>query len=482
MTPSHTLRRAALLLCCWATLANASDTPADYTHAIALTVSGKNAVVQLRLPQAVYLNARSADLRDLRVFDSAGKALPFALMEPAAQAQASRRELPVTVFPVLHQGGQPGARNDVNIKTSNDGAVISISTQPGVKEQGGAARLDALVLDLGKANGAQPASIDALAFTLPPAMTNYHAQVELEVSSDLRSWQSLGFANLSWLSNSGGSTLASNRMEFAAQPFRYARLSWRDGEPVEFARIVAESSALTDVAPALESVVIAPGAGRFAGDALYRAALAIPVRRINLQFGQQNTVLPALLGSYTELPAARGATSTRWEFRPRMQATFFQLSQNGKLRSSGDVIVDNVHESSWVLRPASGSTSASAEAVQASLKLSWVPDTLVFLASGAAPYSLRFGREPGKTQSAQRSIAQVAPGFSAAELAAAEQAVAGPASVVAVQATSDSDARVAGTQARTRMLWLWAVLLLGVAVLGSMAWKLFAQMKTDPPQ
>ncbi len=79
-------------------MAAASDTAVDYSHAVALTVSGKNAVVQMRLPQAVYLHARSADLRDLRVFDASGTALPFALIQPDSQSGASRRDLPVKVF------------------------------------------------------------------------------------------------------------------------------------------------------------------------------------------------------------------------------------------------------------------------------------------------------------------------------------------------------------------------------------------------
>ena len=479
MTNMTILRSLTLAAGCWALVAAAqpaSDTAADYSHAIGLTVSGKNAVVQLRLPQAVYLNARSADLRDLRVFNASGKALPFALVQTAAQSQASRREVPVTVFPVNAPGQAASVKNDVEIKTSVDGSVTSvtsITTRHGAPLKSGAdgARLEALVFDMGKAQGA-PAAFDALSFTLPDAVTNYHAQVELEVSDDLRSWESLGYASLSWLANSERQTLTSNRMEFAPRAFRYARLSWREGTPIQFARIVAESPTLTDLPPAFDSVVLKPEPGKLAGDLVYNAAQAIPVRRMSLQFSDKNVVLPAVFGNYVELPALKGASTSRWEFRPQLQATFFQITQDGKLRKSGDVIVDDAHEARWVLRPTSAPSDAAPE-----LKLSWLPATLVFMASGPGPYSMVFGRAGAK--SAALDVAQVAPGFSAAELQAVEQAVAGQMKAGSVQAAAPSDAAAAGSAARNRMLMLWGVLLLGVCVLGFMAYRLIGQMKNS---
>ena len=473
MATVKSLRNTALVLGCWASLAiaqpAASDTPADYSHALPLAVSGNNSVVQLRLPQPVYLHARSADLRDLRVFDGAGKVVPFAIRRSASQLQASRRALPVTIFPVANAAAAGSTvKNDFEIKTSADGSVTSVTTRHVSGAATGAPRdrLGALVLDLGKTG----AAIDALVFTLPEGQTNYHAQVELEVSDDLRSWESLGLSNLSWLLNSEGKALASDRMEFAARAFRYARLTWQGGAPVLFARITAESPTQTTVAPAMESVVIAPAAAKFSDDIFYPTPVAIPVRRVNLHFGDRSMVAPSVMGHYVELPALKGATSTRWEFRPRLEATVFQFVQGGAVRKSGDIIVDEVHESNWVVR------SGGLVKAPPLLQLSWTPDTLVFMAAGPGPYSLNFGRSGA--QSAQLPIGQVAPSFTEAELASLEQAVAGELKVVNARVIDDSAAKQAGKDARNRMLLLWGVLLLGVAVLGVMAWKLIGQMKS----
>ena len=468
MVHFHHARLAMLALACGAAGAQtpAPDNAASYSHAIPLTVSGKNPVVQLRLPPAVYLNARSATLDDLRIFDAAGTTLPFALLQPAAQSQASRRQLPVKIFPVgLAPGDTRDFRNDVEVKTSADGSVTSISMHHVASDKAMPEATGALVLDIGSAR----VPIDALVFTLPDGLSNYQAQVELEVSDDLRMWETAGYASLSWLANSNRDTLSNNRMEFGARAFRYARLSWRQGKPLQFAAIVAESQVSTELAAAQDSISLKPQAGRFGNDIAYNTALALPVNSLSLRFAGQNVVMPALVGQYVELPNAQGASGTRWEFSPRMQATFFQINQDGKQRSSGDLAVDQVHASNWVIRP------QAAVADKPELRLSWTPATLVFLGSGAPPYTLRVGREHAKPM--QRDVALVAPGFSAAELQGLEQAVPGTLQASAMHDTSASDAQAAGHAARGRMLALWGVLLLGVGVLGFMAWKLVAQMK-----
>ncbi len=441
------------------------DTPADYTHAVPLTVSGKNALASVRLPPAVYLNSRSARLADLRMFDATGKALPFALIQPWGQSEDSRKEIKARMFPA-----PPVSRNaaqvfsDVEIKTTADGSVTSVTTRHNPRAGAAAADMGALILDL----GAGQSAVDALVFTLPDGVANYQADVALEVSNDLRDWEEAGSASLSWLSNANRDTLSSNRMSFDARSFRYARLTWRQGTPMQFASIVAESPMSTQVAPALDTVILQAKPGKFPGDLAYDAAPAIPVQRLSVEFAGQNIVMPAQLGEYVELPAVKGNAATRWEFRPRMQATFFKLTQDGKLRQGGDIALDEAHVARWVLRPLQPSTA------QPTLRLAWTPASAVFMASGSPPYTLHVGRD--KAEAADRDVAAVAPGFSAAELQSLEQAKVGEVRVSGIKASVASDAEAAGKAARWRVILLWGVLLLGVAVLGGMVWKLMGQM------
>lgn len=449
--------------------APASDKPDDYSHAMPLTVSGNQSVVQLRLPKDVYLHARSTQLLDLRLFDSQGNKLPFSLQAPAERAQSSRRDLPVRLFPVRGTA-RPGKLDaDIEVRRSADGSVLSVSTRTGTRAaDSGPQAIDALVLDLGPEG--QRARIDALRFRLPAGVSSYNARVLLEVSDDLKQWDTVGDSDLSWLTNERGEVLASDRMDFEPRSFRYARLSWREGKPVQFAGISAESPLNTAVAPQMERLLIPPAPGRFPNDVVYASSPAIPVQRIGLDLGEQNVVLPAQLGRYIELPDRQGGKTSTWQFEQLAAATFYQLQQGGKRRASGDIAITPVHVAQWVLRAEAPLDKAPA------LRLAWTPSTLVFLANGKPPYRLSFGRSNARDGS--RALAQVAPGFDSAEIAALESAVAGPLqATAAVQADGPGAVEKAAAAARTRMLALWAALLAGVGVLAYMAWRLMKQMK-----
>lgn len=444
-----------------------ADGPGDYSHVIPVGVSGNQAVVQLRVPRAVYLEARSSDLRDLRLFDSAGTPMPFSLVERAKDEQETRSTAPVAIFAVR---APAGARQDlldgVQIRTRDDGAVISV-TAPAAR--GSSDELASLVLDMQAAgrpeNGKDTVEVSALVLTLPPGIDSYNGRVALETSDDLQRWEPLTEGSVSWLVNSQGARVHKNRIEFAPRSFRYARIAWLAGKPIEFAAITADYGTRVRAPHQWENLVLQARPSSAGDDLVYAAPIAVPVEAVGLVFHVQNVVLPALLGQYQELPG-REAGSKPADLRPVTGATFYQLTQNGQPRASGDVAVPLTHAAQWVLRP-QASLSDRPE-----LRLLWQPATLVFVAGGKGPYTLAFGR--AGVQPAYVPLAQVAPGFSPPELAALEQAKAG---TPVQQHESSGAADQAGGLFHRREFWLWALLLCGVAALAWMAWRLTRQLK-----
>jgi hypothetical protein len=464
-----------------------SDTAPDYIYTMPLTVSGRQGVVGLRLPQAVYLHAHSASLNDVRIFDATGAKLAFTLQTPPPQEHVQRLSLPVKLFPILsaQPGPAPGAAIDLDIRTAADGSLLSVKAKSAPGTQ--AAHLVGLVLDARQPEPAQAAAtattvankppnaplIEALHFNLPPGTASYAAQVWLEVSDDLKQWETIGAADLSWLVNNATQTLSNDRLEFEPRSFRYARLTWRSGEPLAFAAITAESITQTADAPVIDKVLLQPVAGKEPQDLAYNAAVAIPVEKIGLQFTEPNVVnvvFPAAIGSYQELPSRQLGQPNTWRFQPFTSATFYQITQEGKTRRSGDIAIPLTHRAQWVLRPLAASTA------QPALALSWQPASLIFLTSGKGPYTLAFGRD--KVKAASLDLSQVAPGFSTAELQKLEQATLGPLQTQTGRAErEESAAAAAASAAKMRTLALWGVLLLGVAVLSVLAWRLIKQMQ-----
>jgi hypothetical protein len=456
---------SALLLAAVVAATAASDLPQDYTHVIPLTVSGKPSVVQLQLPRDAYLNARSASLNDLRVFDAHGTPQPFALRQPDAVPSTTHRALPVRIFPLMAE------RPDVplaglEVSTATDGRVLSVRlpAQQGAAVPGRAQeRLAGLVLDLRQDGMKEPATIDALHFTLPAGRNTYTGQVWLEASDDLKHWDAVGVAELSWLANASAETLANDKLEFAPRPMRYARLSWRSGEPLSFASISAQSPVRGAPTAPIESLLLQPQPGRDPRDLQYSKPAGVTPRRVGLQIDSGNMVLPAMLGNYVDTQR-----TGQVRFEPAVRTTFFRLEKDGQARVSDDITVPAWLGDRWVLR------FDQPPPLKPALRLSWVPATLVFVAGGTPPYKLAVGRD--KAAPAARDINEVAPGFSPAELRALDRATAGPAqeqlealASAAKRASADSSA------ARNRLMVLWGVLVLGVALVAGMVWRLLRQ-------
>jgi len=454
----------ALLLAAALTTAAPSDTPQDYTHLIPLAVNGKPSVVQLQLPRDAYLNARSPSLNDLRVFDAHGVQQPFALRHPEAAPAVTQRALPVRIFPLMAEHAA-APLSGLEVTIGSDGRMVAVHL-PAAREAAtprAPERLAGLVLDLRQDASAEPPEIDALQFTLPPGRHTYTGQVWLEASDDLKHWEAVGVAELSWLANDSAETLANDKLEFPARQMRYARLSWRGGEPLQFGSISAQSPVQGNAAAPAESLLLPAQPGRDPRDLQYAIPAGVTPQRVGLQIDSGNVVLPAMLGNYAEL-----RRTGQFRFEPAARTTFYRLEQNGSARTSGDVAAPWGLGARWVLR------FDQPPANKPALRVSWEPATLVFVAGGTPPYALAVGRD--KAAPAARDIGEVAPGFTPAELRTLERASASPAQAQAeVLATAAKRAVDDNSSAQRRLLVLWGVLVLGVAVVAGMVWRLLRQ-------
>ena len=68
----------------------AQEKPADFTTQVPLSVTGEGPWYRLELPLSVQLNARQADLSDVRVFNAVGDVQAYALARQSAQSSETR--------------------------------------------------------------------------------------------------------------------------------------------------------------------------------------------------------------------------------------------------------------------------------------------------------------------------------------------------------------------------------------------------------
>ena len=477
----------AIVLMSGTALAQAApDHPSNYGWSMPVSVPAGTGVARLPLPREVYLHARTGTLADVRLVDRDGQRLPFAISTPPAQANTQRSSIAARIFPVTGSAAGGGGLQNVEIRTGSDGQLLSVSASAGTGAGTGAAgkTLQALILDIGQQ--APGSRIGALRFTLPANAGDYSAQVLLEVSDDLKQWDGVGTTTLNWLSNSDTQTLANDSIVFAPRAFRYARLSWQDGQPLVFAAIAAQAVSETEAAAPRASIVLQGVAGKQANEWRYATPIAIPADSIALQFAQANVVLPVTLGVYRQgnyvpqrrLHLHRQARPAQGEyFDPLLSTSFYRISDAGKERVSGELAMPVVQTTQWILRPQTEGTALPASAP--TLRLGWTPETLVFLAGGKAPYRLVFGK--ADAQPVAQPLSQVAPGYRDGELQALPIATLG--ALTARAGAADVALAKQDKGPPWRLAALWAALLLGVGVLGFFAWRLLSQMKQEqPPQ
>lgn len=468
----------AMMACAVEPTAKKTDVLTDYVYRLPLTMVGKQGVVTVRLPPAVYLHAKSASLNDVRVFDANGVRMPFSLYRPSTHVEVKRQHQPVTIFPVTgHANIGDVANLDLDIRTQKDGSVVSVKTKNVPEKPTTGATLTSLVLDIGKTEHVDTTKISALRFTLPPKHGNYAAQIWVESSDDLQNWETLGAAELSWLTNSDGVTISNDALKFTPRKFRYARLTWGRGAPLQFAHINAEWISTKELDVPTETLWFTAQPGQQAGDWAYTVGIAIPAEQISLRLPPANIVLPVEIGEYQERPNPKNRHApSQWVFQAKARATFYQITQNHQTRRSGALPIPPTHQAQWVIRPLHIGDPVLLNN-EPELGLSWQPASLIFLAAGSAPYTLAFGRDDADP--AAVALTQVAPGFKIEEIKQLEQAGIGALQTYSQATPSEppSTAVLAGLSAQQRHGILWAVLLLGVAVLVGLTWRLFKQMK-----
>lgn len=436
----------AVLGLCAAWSAWAQEGPADFASQVPLSISGNGPWYRLELPLDVQLNARQADLSDVRVFNAAGEPQAYALSRQSSQRTESRNVTDVKWFP-LYAADTRQALPGVVMKTTREGTLVEI--KPGTAAKAGTQVLRGWVLD---ASGIK-APLQQLSLDWSRERDGFQ-RFSIEASDDLQHWQSWGDGQVARLS------FADERVEqhdvnLPGQSARYLRLVWQ-GQAAPLltsAKLVSATSSSLPM-PLVWSQPLA-GTGLKAGEYSWQLPTGLSIERLRIELNQPNTLAPVTL-------AGRRDSKQAWQ--PLSNGLLYRLTQDGR-----DVVQDElqlpgqtVSELKLAVDERGGGLGVDAPALRFAVRAT----QLVFLARGEPPFTLALGNASAKA--ANLALSTLIPDYSTERLKTLGQArIAGE---VAVTAPAVSVAADAGPN--WKKLGLWAVLLLGVAALGAMAYSL----------
>jgi hypothetical protein len=430
----------------------------DYPARLPITVQGEGPWFRLPLPLTLRWQAASPDLRDLRVFNAQGEALAYGFVEAGARQTREAREQSVKWFPLQGPADAVGRAPAVSVQRSGDGTVIRVA--PDAAPASSTVRrgwlLDASAIG-------QP--LDRLRLDWSGGGDGFQ-RFRIEASDDLQQWRGWGVNQVARLAF-GGERIEQREIELPGDRARYLRLTW---ESPREAPVLTEATLTSSRSTAALSQLdwSEPIQAVRRGD-IYEANLpaSLPLERLRVSLYQPNTLAPVAVS--TQEPAmavARRDAPRQPAWSPVARGLLYRLMQDGSEIRNDEIELRGtpVRALQVQVDPRGGGLG---DAV--SFRVAARGVELVFLARGTPPYTLAMGR-PG-AQAAQLPLGMLVPGYEPARLATMGLA----------QATAPTAPRLVTPPPAVSHDWkkfgLWAVLLLGVGLLGWMATSLLKSQR-----
>jgi hypothetical protein len=407
------------------------------------------AAYQVDLPLAVYTGVVRADLGDLRVFNASGAEVPHELRRPLAVTGAAGPSRRLPVFPL--RGDPMKALDAMRVTIESGGASLDLKTRG---ENSAPATISTYIVDARD----MTTPISALQLEWPEDAPDFAGRLNIDASEDLAAWRyvshAVPIANL----HSNGGRLIERRAAFVSTKPRFWRLTWSGGDaPFELTGVIAEPARNFIEENRIFLVKEGtPVSGR-PNEIAYDLGARLPVDRINVELPERNSVASVTVLSRTDAQEIWRSVARRG---------FYRLdSPEGELRN-GTVSTSIDSDRYWLLR--FDKPSDIGQGVPR-LSVGWVPHQLVFVARGEGPFTLAYGNSTAK--SAETRIADVVPA----------------ATIANARLTGAFD--LGGAARRQpppepfpwKSALLWAVLTLGVALLGWMAYRLSRQLGESQP-
>jgi hypothetical protein len=421
--------------------------PRDFAYGQLAIPARDASAYRFPLPLTVYQNTFREDLGDLRVFNAEGVVVSFSLSRPAAQSLIHKTPIAVPMFP-LHEGARI-LIDGVHLTINSAGSAVNLQTQNGTPVNATVRQylLDARGLD---------ATLSALQLGWPDGAPEYTGRLIVEVSDDLAVWHSLAAAAPIANLRANAQTLIENRVEFAPTKAKFWRLSWLGLAPsFELTNVLAEPAASlteSDRASLDVSGVADPKNSR---EYTFDLGAHPPVSRVNVLLPDPNSIIDVELSS-------RLAANAPW--RAIMHSGFYRLKTPDAEQQNASLGVSPDTDRYWRARILGAGNSPQSPL---RLHVEWIPNEVTFLAQGHAPFLLAYGNATANRAEADLSrlpdTLEIAP------------ATLGPAKV------SGGTARLIAKPVpfpRMRVA-LWSVLLLAVAVLGWMAYRIARDPKDN---
>ncbi len=424
----------------------------DYASGMSVVSPNSQPMIEAVLPEEVYRTVTRADLGDLRVFNAEGVPVPHAF---CAAAQAQEPEVTEQSLPVfILRGREPvytsGAR--VEVQTSGGTRVgVNDSSQ---SDSDGANRLIHII------DARDVSELRAIRFDWSSSDGVSEVKVRIEASDDLDRWQTIVPTSTLLLVQQGEQELRRERIELPTRAYEYLRVQRIDGgPPLAIRSVLAEQ-----VGAAVEIEPVWFSANRLQSDEadsmLFDAAHVAPVTYARFRLPQENSSVGVTIQSRKD---EKSPWYTRWSGESYIVVT------DTNRRESPPARFQPTTDRLWRVQIQNDPQLYQG----AHLELGYYPARVRFLRQGAGPFTVAFGSrraEPANPAQCDGLLADV----SAADR---ERMVEAGYADAVISLGGQSALQPLPKKTPVKVVVLWGVLVVGVALLVAMAMSLLQRVR-----
>ncbi|MES2497430.1 MAG: DUF3999 family protein [Pseudomonadota bacterium] len=422
--------------------------PAAYAVRLAVTPAPGGSVQRIDVPAEALAALRSPNRADIRVFDGAGTPLSMAITGPAA-GRAALDSVRLDAFPIVGPAGALTADDaELRIEQRDGDRVVTVVRGP---TSGSKAVTLGALFDT-RAIGARARSI-RLDAVLPPQQPVTFA---VEVSEDLANWSPAGGKILYRREAGQAGALGPEAIPLDDVDLkdRYLRVTWTSPQRL-LAPVILRSAEI--------------GIARRLGADERPGIATSPPQRIDAHDIRFALPRPVVLAAVTIAPAAGEMLVPVRLFGRNTSEQGWTPIGSGSLRGGGGVPIELTGAAYSAYRIEADRRTPGFAAAPG-LTLLFEPARLAVLFDGKPPYTLAAG--VARAESRYLAIGELVPGYRpGAEDRLPQATVTGTATPVLT--LEQADDRLFSP----RKALLWGLLLLGVAALGLMVWRLWKPAK-----
>ncbi|CAI1074540.1 DUF3999 domain-containing protein [Serratia entomophila] len=437
------------------------EKPQDFAYGMPLASESNEPFLRIALPEAVYSESAWPDMRNVRVFNNQGQAVPFALTSDIT-TQNSNQTYPLRLFPLNGKRVSQQAQEVISLKSAGG---LEITLPMNSVEQVGQTYL----LEVPQREGHFP-RLTQLKLAWERQNENWQTRVSLLYSDDLKQW-SPGGEHMPLLDLvSGSDRLLQDTLDLGndgrySSP-RYLLLVFDDAKTAGKLKILSargiEASSRTE-----QQRISLPSSQKAvsASEAEYSWQHPQPLNTISVQPAQDNTVLPLEIDY-------RSAANGEWHPLAKRVA----YSVNG--RTAEAIPLNGVLIQSIRLRGINQQWGDRLPQVTAERDR----QSLVFNAQGNTPFLLAWGNKAAQPRAIPLDTLIPAALYETASVDALPQAVLQPRVVLGGPERLSAMSAAEGTALWKKGL-LWLLLVLGAGALALLALKLWREVQqTTKPQ